>query len=154
MDRTILDALGLYGATFVACAAGAVVPVFNSEVYLLAVGAIASPAQLPLLATLAATGQMAGKSLLYLGGRGALRWPVRSPAVDGWRERLRAGGRAGSLLLLASAVTGVPPFYALSVAAGAVSWSFPRFLATGTAGRLLRFGALLALPSLARAVHR
>ena len=50
-------------------------------------------------------------------------------------------GTAGSLVF-ASAVLGLPPFYAISLASGALGMGLRRFLAAGLAGRGLRFGVL------------
>jgi hypothetical protein len=50
------------------------------------------------------------------------------------------------LLAFASAVTGFPPFYWFSLAAGALRWRFAPFFVAGLLGRLLRFGAVVWLP--------
>ncbi len=151
---SVLSVLGLYAGTFLVCVASALVPVVNSELFLLAVGATASGPQLPALTLLAALGQMTGKSVLYLGGRGVVHLRAPSSGATRWSDRLHRGGPAGDGLILMSAITGLPPFYAMSVGAGAVHWSFPRFLVAGTVGRLLRFGVVLALPALARELFR
>ena len=55
---------------------------------------------------------------------------------------------AAAPLIGISAFTGLPPFYLVSVAAPALGVPFRTFLAVGLAGRLLRFGVLVALPLL------
>jgi membrane protein YqaA with SNARE-associated domain len=142
--------IGIALATFLYCLAGALVPAFNIEAYLLAVSA-ARPGTDRAAVLLAATlGQMCGKSLLYLAGAGMLRLPS-------WRdtERVReAAARLGrarcgaTALTVLSALTGVPPFYAVSVAAGALRLRFAAFLAAGCCAVLVRFSAVLALGGL------
>lgn len=51
-------------------------------------------------------------------------------------------------LVFTSALTGLPPFYVVSVAAGTLGFRPGPFLLAGFAGRLLRFGAVFALPGL------
>ena len=51
-------------------------------------------------------------------------------------------------LIGVSALTGLPPFYLVSIAAPALGVRFGTFLAMGLAGRLLRFAVLVALPQL------
>lgn len=63
------------GLTLWYSAISALIPVFNIELYL--VGLVSQQPQLHwwLLGLTAAVGQLSGKSLFYLAGRGALRWP-------------------------------------------------------------------------------
>jgi len=70
-------------------------------------------------------------------------------------QSARGGGPAlegaashGTAVVFASALTGVPPFYAVSVAAGVVRFHFPRFLALALVGRVLRFTAVFLIPRL------
>jgi membrane protein YqaA with SNARE-associated domain len=51
-------------------------------------------------------------------------------------------------VVFSSALTGVPPFYVVSVAASSLRLSLARFLLVGGSGRLLRFAAIVALPGL------
>ena len=136
-------------ALFFVALSGAVVsslvPLVNAELLLMGL-ALASPRAAPLLVVVMAAGQMVGKSVLFLGGGRLTRAHPRIPAralAPGWPH---APGRAP--LIGISAFTGLPPFYLVSIAAPALGVSFRTFLAVGLAGRLLRFGALVALPQL------
>jgi membrane protein YqaA with SNARE-associated domain len=51
---------------------------------------------------------------------------------------------AGVVLL--SALVGFPPFYLVSIAAGALEVALMRFLVAGAIGRLIHFGALAFAP--------
>jgi membrane protein YqaA with SNARE-associated domain len=87
---------------------------------------------------------MSTKTLLY----GVARWapgrlPPRARAVlERASAALAARGGAGRSLVFASAAIGVPPFYGVSLAAGALKMRLQDFLVSGTAGRIIRFGAL------------
>ena len=134
-------------ALFFAALSGAVVsslvPVVNAELLLIGL-ALASPAAAPLLVVVMAAGQMVGKSILFLGG-GRLTRASLETRLARWRLDGRTR-RMGAPLVGISAFTGLPPFYLVSIAAPALGVSFRTFFVVGLAGRLLRFGALVALP--------
>ena len=132
----------------------AFVPAVNAE--LLLVGLVAAAPQKLLLAlvTLTTLGQMGGKVLLYLVGRGAVMVP--SSRVRRWldqaKARLERYQGMGSAVLFASALLGVPPFYLTSISAGVTSFSFRGFLLFGSLGRFLRFAAVAVIPLVLKAV--
>ena len=142
-----LETWGLLTSTFLVCLGSAIVPFVNAELYLLGVSALAPQGALPAVVLAATVGQMAGKSVLYCAGRGAsflpARWRQLPPGVQ---ERLAASRLGASGLVLTSACLGLPPFFAVTLLAGTLGWSFPRFLAAGTLGRTVRFAAVVALP--------
>jgi membrane protein YqaA with SNARE-associated domain len=127
------------------------VPLVNAELLLMGL-ALASPAAAPLLVVVMAAGQMVGKSALFLGGARLTRSPLEGRLAR-WRLDERTG-RAGAPLIGMSALTGLPPFYLVSVAAPALGVRFRTFLVMGLAGRLLRFAVLVALPRLVVHVAR
>src|SRR5262245_60386954 len=111
--------LGCFGLTFLS----AVVPWINAEVMVLALPAVAtSSGELVLLLFVATSGQMAGKCVLYaLARRGGarLRDGRVAAAINAWRTRVeRRPSSAFSLVLLSSSV-GIPPFYLMTLVAGA-----------------------------------
>jgi membrane protein YqaA with SNARE-associated domain len=145
-----VTAPSLYVGTFLFSLAGGVVPFLNVEAYLLSVSALSSETAVLPVAAAAALGQMAAKSLLYLAGRGLLKLPLRraSDRIRDVTARL-ARAQCGAMTLVgASAVTGIPPFYGVSVAAGVLRLRFGRFFAVGCCGRFLRFAAIFILPRL------
>jgi membrane protein YqaA with SNARE-associated domain len=150
MDELVVR-LGLPLATFLFCAASGVVPVLNAEVFLVGVAAVAPSSSLPLLALLAALGQMVAKSAMYLGGRGVVRLPrgKRKQDLEAVRARVERW-RSKDLLVFVSAGVGLPPFFAISILAGTLRFPFARFLVAGFLGRLLRFSLALAVPPLGR----
>jgi membrane protein YqaA with SNARE-associated domain len=127
-----------------------VVPIFNVEIYLLSLSTL-SPDRAALPVALSASlGQMAAKSLLYLAGRGVVRLPFGKAQSRVQAEATRlARAQAGPMsVVMASALTGLPPFYAVSVAAGMLKLRFVRFFLFGCAGRFLRFALVLGVPAL------
>jgi membrane protein YqaA with SNARE-associated domain len=143
--------LGIPLATFVYCIASGFIPVVNAEVFLVAVAATSPRSALPAVAVLAAAGQMVAKSGVYLGGRGVVRLPIGKRKAD--LEALRARverWRSKDLLVFVSASLGLPPFFAIAILAGTLRLAYPRFLVAGFLGRLVRFGAIVAVPALGR----
>ena len=121
-----------------------VIPLVNAELLVVGVAAAVPAAAIPLVAIVCGSGQMLSKSMLY----GLARWaPSRLP--HGARARLerasqgltRRGGAAGSVVFTSASV-GLPPFYGVSIAAGALRVRFATFVTLGLIGRILRFGVL------------
>lgn len=142
--------------TFLFSLAGAVVPVLNAEIYLVAVAALASPAKLVPVVLAATFGQVLGKLPFYLAGRGVLRIPMGryEARVEEYRARFERSRWAVDTALFASASWGVPPFLITPYLAGFFDVSFARFFAWSLVGRVLRFGAIVLVPVAAKALAR
>jgi membrane protein YqaA with SNARE-associated domain len=111
-----------------------------------------SPLDLALIALLTAAGQMAGKCVLFSLGSSAGRLRIAGDGrVRRWRERLRGRGTRALAIVFVSSAIGVPPLYLTTLAAGTVGMRFSRFFGAAACGRLLRFGAVVCVPSLVRA---
>ena len=84
---------------------------------------------------------MLAKVGLYAG----MRWlPERLPAkatarLERASEKVKKLEQAGLTLVLISAIVGLPPFYLISLAAGAMRLNLAGFIAVGTVGRVVRF---------------
>jgi membrane protein YqaA with SNARE-associated domain len=154
--QSLISRFGLVTATFLVSLVSAVFPAVNTEVFLLAVAAIAKPAALPAVLLAASVGQIAGKSLFYLAGRGFVKLPLGryQATFDEWTVRLGRSQRGVDLVMFSSASWGVPPFLVVPYLAGAFKLSFHRFLLWGLLGRFLRFGAIVLLPALVKAIAR
>lgn len=145
--QALIAQYGWYLGTFLYASLSGVIPVLNCEVFLLVLAATAPRHMLVSLIVTTTVGQMLAKSLLYWGGRGVVRLPARYQNVlASFGCTLGAGWKAPALVF-ASAVVGVPPFYAMSIACGALRWSFASFLIFGTLGRLVRFSMVLLVPA-------
>ncbi len=148
---------GIYLSCFGLSVVSALLPWVNCEVLLLSLAAFArSPFDLANLVLLTTAGQMAGKCGLYWAGRRGLGLQTGrvGRTVDSWRGRFeKSPSRPAALVFLSSAV-GIPPFYVITVLAGAFRVHFGRFLLLGALGRVLRFGLLAFVPQLAlRLMH-
>jgi membrane protein YqaA with SNARE-associated domain len=144
------SALGIFLATFGFALAGGIIPFLSIEAYVLALSATSPHADTLPVALAASLGQMAAKSLVYLTGRGVVRLPFprtgdRIRAVASRLARVEGGAMA---IVLTSAVTSMPPFYTVSLAAGALRLRFAQFFAVGCAGGFLRFATLFTVPRL------
>jgi membrane protein YqaA with SNARE-associated domain len=147
----------------------AFLPFTPAEPYLIA--AVATTGAPPVaLGVAAAAGQTAGKLVIFLGARGAIRSPWlqrrlsrRTPAGPGrWGTVLAGPKAAGARLvqvlerprhatgvLLVSAVTGFPPLLAASVYLGRTPMRPVAFAATCLLGRTIRFVTIALAPQLA-----
>ena len=150
MTHHLLGALGLYGGTLVVCFIAGLVPLVNAELYLVGVSmwAVHAPAQLPGVVLAAAVGQMTAKVLLYHAGMGMLelprgRWKEK---IERARAHLATWRKRPYLVYAVSSTVGLPPFYLVSLAAGALKIRFRAFCAIGLLGRIVRFGIIVAIP--------
>ena len=136
--------IAVLASAFVASVASGLVPFVNAEVIVVAAAVAVPSPQVWLVVTVCSLGQMIAKVVLY----GLARWlPQRLPAratrhLDRTSEKAKRIEQAGLPLILVSAIVGLPPFYAISLAAGVVRVNFAAFLAIGLAGRAIRFGIL------------
>ena len=134
----------LLGGLLIATAISGVVPVLNAELLVLAAAAAMPLAGLPLIVTVATGGQMFAKTILFASARwlpGKLPKRARA-ALDRVSERVSVRKRGPATLIFSSAASGIPPFYGVSLACGALGVSLRTFVILGCAGRALRFGAL------------
>jgi membrane protein YqaA with SNARE-associated domain len=136
----------------VACFSGAVlsaiVPWFAVELIVIALPAMAkTPMELAGLVLIATIGQMAGKCVVYWAARRTTpRDNSRTAAtMDRWRHRFMSRPHHAAGVVLFSSLVGLPPFYAVTILAGVMKMGFPTFIAAGAAGRLLRFGGIVAI---------
>jgi membrane protein YqaA with SNARE-associated domain len=134
----------ILGGLLIGTVVSGVVPVVNAEL-LVAGAAVAAPGiGVPLVAAVSTVGQMVSKTLLFAVARwapGRLPEKARATLERASQSVARRGGAAGSLVFTSAAV-GLPPFYGVSLAAGALGMRLRTFVVSGGAGRLVRFGAL------------
>ena len=144
----LLAMLGIYGGTFVVSIIAGLVPLVNTELFLVALVRLAvdRSSQLPAIVVAAATGQMVAKIGLYFAGMGMLELPRGryKAKIEEVRGKLDRWKTKPYLIFAISSATGVPPMYLTVLAAGALKIRFQAFLVIGLAGRLLRFAILVA----------
>jgi membrane protein YqaA with SNARE-associated domain len=147
MDFELVRESGWFVGTFGYCLAAGLIPFLNTEAFLLWLAVSGPRAELLPLLLVACLGHMVAKSALFGAGRGIFRKPVSFENPRFERVRVALAGRAGSTwFTFVSALTGFPPFYWFSLAAGVLRWRFVPFLIGGLAGRAVRFAAVLYLP--------
>jgi membrane protein YqaA with SNARE-associated domain len=140
----------LWVTTVVIAGLGSVVPFAPIEPFLLGLGLMAPPAMLVPLALVATASHMAGKAVLYLGSAKAMQLLSvrRQQAIERARTRLSRRRWYQYLTVFTSAISGLPPFYAITIAAAMVELPLVPFIAVGTVGRACRFLALVLAPQL------
>ena len=152
MDLDYTSTLLTFGSTVLIFVASGIVPIINAELNIVLLASVAPRHLLPTLFVVATLSHMIGKSVMYLGGRGIDRWryePLKR-RVAAARAKLEGRSELGAVLIFVSAVTGIPPFYAVTVVSGVMRYRFVPFFILGFVGRLLRFGGLLFVPAVAR----
>ncbi len=125
--------------------ASGIIPLVNAELLVIGVVMAAPEIGIPLVASVSAVGQMTSKTALFAIARWApsrLGGKARA-ALDRASGAVAKRGGAATSIVFTSAFTGVPPFYGMSLAAGALGMRLRSFVLTGSAGRLVRF-ALIA----------
>jgi len=149
MTGSLLAACGLYLGTYLVCVLTGLLPALNGEVFLVGLTrlAIDSPTQLPAIVVLAALGQMTAKIILYYVAAGALTLPGGrlQARIASMRDRVERWKDKPLWVLAASATIGLPPFYLVTLAAGAMRIRLPVFLAIGVIGRIVHFAAVVAI---------
>jgi membrane protein YqaA with SNARE-associated domain len=148
-DLASLTTPALYIISFLVAVASGLIPfIINIEAYLIAVAAIAHASPVPMVGTVTA-GQMTAKLILYLTGKGSLNLKFihrekMEKAVAAFEKH-----RGHSMAVVGfSSLVGLPPFYAVSLLAGAVRLPLVAFMVVGTIGRIIRFGAVYLAPAL------
>ena len=142
-------------AAFGYCALSAVVMVLPAELYLLGAAALTEGNGV-WLALAGALGQVAGKMLSYLVGRGVLnvdrfrsrakgRWAERMAQVEQWCAEHEWGPAAVTFV---SAFAGLPPYALVAVLAGSLRMPWWLFAGVSLVGRFLRFWAVVSIPHL------
>lgn len=146
MVDSIVAALGIYAGTLVVGVLSGLVPVINGELFL--IGVVLFTGQLwpaIALALLVAAGQMIAKVVLYKGveraseagkeTRFGAKLAKARAKIEKWQDKPYA-------VTFISAITGLPPFYLVTLIAGALGVRFRTFMILGSIGRVVRFIAL------------
>lgn len=139
------SAVAILASIAALCIVGGVLPFTPMEAIVVGVAVTVRPALVIPVIVVATVTQMAAKVAVFAGGRLA-RTPLgsrRQAAVDAAARRLTGDRRLRLATTFFSAVSGLPPFYAVTVAYGALRLPIGEYLVTGTAGRTLRLAAMI-----------
>ncbi len=150
MTAQILEAVGLYFGTFLVCLLGGLVPLINTEVFLvglITLGAVRSPSSLPAIVLLASLGQLVAKIILYYAGLGMFELPRGryKAKIEAARARVERWRDKPKWVLAVSSTVGLPPLYLVSLSAGALKMRLRTFLPICMAGRIVHFAAVVAI---------
>ena len=149
-----MSLLAVWLTTFGVAVLSAVIPVINIEIYLLGASALAPREMVIPLIVAGTLGQVVGKIALYYAGTGALKLPGKrlKAALQKMNTQMQERPNMGSALVFVSATVGLPPYYLVTLAAGAARMNLAMFLVVSFVGRLIRFAIVVAIPQLARDV--
>lgn len=144
-----LGHISLFAAYYGAFVTSALLPWVNGEAMLLSIVTL-SDTDPTLLSLIATAGQMTGKSVMYWIGWRTGTLPAASnsgrwQAVHAW---FAAGRVRRWATILVSAIFGLPPFYLISILAGALKMGYVGFLVLGIIGRFLHFEGIALFPQL------
>ncbi|MGN6722452.1 MAG: VTT domain-containing protein [Marmoricola sp.] len=132
----------------------AVIPIFNMEVYVVAIYKLVPHNwfYILLIAFVGSLGQNIGKLVWYYAAEGALRikWiedrlrdPERQQSIEKWRSRVEGRPVFSGFLAFTSAATGIPPITAMAPVAGVLRMNVAIFFFAGLVGRTLFLWAIL-----------
>jgi membrane protein YqaA with SNARE-associated domain len=148
--ESLFSGLNIYWTTFLFCFTGGLVPVLNTEIYLISVSSLAAPVAIWPVILIATSGQLISKTLIYLAGRGVIRFPLKryEDKMELVKKKFEQWKSAPYLFIFISAFSGIPPFYAVTFFTGLIRMNFITFLISGFIGRFLRFALAAQLPQL------
>jgi membrane protein YqaA with SNARE-associated domain len=148
--ESLFSGLNIYWTTFLFCFAGGLVPILNTEIYLMSIFFLAVPASIWPLVLIATSGQLISKTLVFLAGRGVIRFPLKryEKKMETVKEKFDRWKSGPYLFIFISAFAGIPPFYAVTFFAGLIRLDLTKFLIVGFLGRFLRFALAVLLPQL------
>jgi membrane protein YqaA with SNARE-associated domain len=152
---TSLEALGIVATSFGVSLGASLLPVGGAvEVYILATSALLPIGFVGPLVLAVAAGSVAAKTLVYLGATRATKIAGMTEGGRGAKivARFEEGPwmRRGAILL--SATVSLPPFYAVSVAAGLIRAPLVEFMVVSMVGQSVRFGLVWAVPQIAQSL--
>ena len=146
--HSIISNYGLYSGTYFICVISGFVPIVNVEIFLIFVSTFFSKSLFLPVLLLATIGQMTAKAVLFFSGMGFVKLSLKryENKIDDAMVKMQKWKSKTDLFIFLSALTGVPPFYIITIAAGIIRLNFFRFFICGFMGRLIRFGVLMLFP--------
>ena len=152
MHDLALSPLSLCLLVVVVGATSSLVPISPVEPWLIGVGSVAPRWLIAPLIALVTVSSMSAKSLVFFGGRriGASFTGRTQERFE--KLRARVDGKPGlqRSTLFVSSVAGFPPFYLVTALCGTLQLPFRQFIVLATAGRAIRFSALMLAPQVFR----
>ena len=137
-------------ATIALFGAFALLPVMATEPLLLGLPSLVPPSMVIPVTLLATATHMTAKVIVLITSRRADRVVPRRYQASLARTCGRLAGHRKLQIgtVFVSAITGLPPFYVVTMACGILRVSLRDYLVAGTIGRAIRFAAIVAAPHL------
>lgn len=137
-------------AAFVAGVTSGLLPIAFAEASALGAAAVPDLGLRAIILAVFTVGHVAGKAVWYVLGTQEARItrPSLRRRLDQARSVVDSHPTASISVMLASATISTPPFHLTAIAAGIVRAPLATFLLTAFIGRLVRFSAIAAVPSL------
>jgi membrane protein YqaA with SNARE-associated domain len=127
--------------------AGSLLPLSPMVPILIGIALFAGPAMLLPVAIVAGTTEVLAKSLIYSAGTHTEKAlsPRRRAGLDRARGYLSGKRPLRVAVILGSAISGIPPFYAMTIAYGALRLPLVDYMIAGSVGRAGRYATLVLL---------
>lgn len=133
------------------CAIGSIIPLIHTELLIIGIVTMAPGEHGLPLVLLATFGTMVGKTALYYAGRGMVGLKIRNrDKIDRFLENAEKRQGLAGTVLFASAASGFPPFYVVTVASGILKLSVVTFIVIGFIGRFIRFMLVVYAPQIVK----
>lgn len=129
------------------------VPIFNVEIYLVAIATQIPPGLAIPVAVAAGVGQALGKVVWYYGSLKSMELPWMRKRMhterwkrsfDKWQGRVHDRPWAAGAFMFISALVGVPPLLVMGAVAGALRMNMVMFMTTIIVGRSIQSWVILA----------
>ncbi len=146
--KELINQQGVYLAVLIVSVAGGLIPVLSIELLLLLIAPFLHSNKIIIVVTIASVGQILPKIIVFYTGMGAStfikeEWKKR---ITDLKEKIKNFKYGTDAFVFLSSFTGFPPFYLVSIAAGAVRYRVENFIIFGGIGRFLRFLLILLFP--------
>jgi len=134
--------------TFAVCFISGILPVMVVELFLISVSALSSPVASVVIILIAATAQIMAKLVVYLTGYGILKLPLRrqEEKLERVLTKFQHWKAKPPLFIFVSGLSGLPPFYGVSLFAGLIKVPPLSFVLSGFLGLLVRFALVVQFP--------
>jgi membrane protein YqaA with SNARE-associated domain len=153
MTDSLLELLGLYGATLVIAFVAGMFPLISIEAFLVGYCTLRPVTWLEFVALviLAAIGHQISKTVCYFAGTSTLESRRVKPTIDKWRPRIDRWNKRPWVWFFFAASVGLPPMWLIGfVARPLMSLRFVPFTVVCFGCRAGRYAVLALIPMLAR----
>ncbi len=141
---------GIFLGTLILSFFSGFLPFINIEAFLVWFSLTQNKNLFLVIVTLVTIGQMLAKSIMYYGGRGIIKLPLKKyeQKIEKTKEKFKEKKNHIFIFNFLSSFTGFPPFYIVSILNGTFKIDFLKFLIPGSIGRFLRFLVVILFPFL------